>query len=89
MHIHILYPAIIFNKLFMFICPRQVFRGNNRDRNELVGNTIDPPIIARFIQIRVKTYKGYTGMRAELYGCSDGKFVLQYTEIMVFIILTQ
>ena len=54
-----------------------MFLGNNRDRNEIVRNTIDPPIIARFIQIRVKTYKGRMGMRAELYGCTDGKFILK------------
>ena len=51
----------------------QVFDGNNLDRNEPVGNMIDPHIIARFIQIRVKTWKGHTCMRAELYGCTEGK----------------
>ncbi|KAL9955598.1 hypothetical protein ACROYT_G036941 [Oculina patagonica] len=50
----------------------QVFTGNNLDRNEPIGNIIDPPIIARYIQIRVKTWKGYTSMRAEFYGCTEG-----------------
>ncbi|KAL9955596.1 hypothetical protein ACROYT_G036938 [Oculina patagonica] len=50
----------------------QVFSGNNLDRNEPAGNMIDPPIIARFIQIRVRTWKGHTSMRAEFYGCTEG-----------------
>ena len=51
----------------------QVFSGNVLDRNEPIGNIIDPPIIARFIRIRVKTSKGHTAMRAEFYGCTEGK----------------
>ena len=36
---------------------------------------IDPPIIARFVQIRAKTWKGHLSMRAELYGCTEGLLV--------------
>ncbi|XP_068680517.1 uncharacterized protein, partial [Montipora foliosa] len=50
----------------------QVFIGNTLDRNEPVGNTIDPPIISRFLQIRVKTSKGHPALRAEFYGCTRG-----------------
>lgn len=60
-----------FNYLqFSFI---QEFTGNNRDRNEPVGNTIDPPIIARHVQIRVKSFKARPAMRVEFYGCTEGK----------------
>ncbi|XP_029202215.2 uncharacterized protein LOC114966489 [Acropora millepora] len=50
----------------------QVFTGNVQDRNEPVGNTIEPPIITRFIQIRVKTSRGHPSLRAEFYGCTKG-----------------
>ena len=39
---------------------------------------IDPPIIARFLQIRVKTWKGHASMRAEFYGCREGLFTISY-----------
>lgn len=50
----------------------QVFTGNVQDRNEPVGNTIEPPITTRFIQIRVKTSRGHPSLRAEFYGCTKG-----------------
>lgn len=59
--------------LYLALFITQVFTGNNLDRNEPVGNIIDPPIITRFIQIRVKTWKGFPSLRAEFYGCTDGK----------------
>ena len=45
------------------------------DRNEPVGNTIQPPITTRFIQIRVKTSRGRPSLRAEFYGCTKGKLM--------------
>lgn len=53
----------------------QVFTGNVQDRNEPVGNTIEPPITTRFIQIRVKTSRGHPSLRAEFYGCTKGKLM--------------
>ncbi|XP_078346313.1 uncharacterized protein LOC144631689 isoform X2 [Oculina patagonica] len=50
----------------------QVFNGNNLDRNEPVGNNIEPAITARFIQIRPRTWKGHISMRVEFYGCTSG-----------------
>nr|XP_058951355.1 uncharacterized protein LOC131778889 [Pocillopora verrucosa] len=50
----------------------QVFTGNTQDKNEPAGSVIDPPIIARFIKIRVVTSKGHPALRAEFYGCTEG-----------------
>ncbi|KAJ7390439.1 EGF-like repeat and discoidin I-like domain-containing protein 3 [Desmophyllum pertusum] len=48
-----------------------VIKGNT-DHLSSVGRILDPPIIARFIRIRVKTYTGYPSLRVELYGCTSG-----------------
>ena len=50
----------------------QVFTGNTQDKNEPAGSVIDPPIVARFIKIRVVTSKGHPALRAEFYGCTEG-----------------
>ncbi|XP_020615957.1 lactadherin-like [Orbicella faveolata] len=49
----------------------QVLQGNT-DKVHTVGHILDPPIIARFIKINVKTYQEMPSLRVELYGCSDG-----------------
>ncbi|XP_020615959.1 venom prothrombin activator omicarin-C non-catalytic subunit-like [Orbicella faveolata] len=49
----------------------QVLEGNT-DSVHTEGRSLDPPIVARFIKINVKTYQGYPSLRVELYGCSDG-----------------
>ena len=49
----------------------QVLPGNT-DNVHTEGRILDPPIIARFIKINVKTYRGRPSLRVELYGCSDG-----------------
>ena len=52
----------------------KVLQGNT-DKLRTAGLILDPPIIARFIKINVKTYKGSPSLRVELYGCSDGMFI--------------
>jgi len=45
-------------------------------------NTLSPPIIARFIKIKPKTWTNAITLRVELYGCYDG----MYNSIMPSII---
>lgn len=49
----------------------KVLQGN-RDSVHTEGRILDPPIIARFIKINVKTHKGRPSLRMELYGGSNG-----------------
>ena len=60
----------------------KVFQGNT-DYTSIVGRILDPPIIARFIKINVKTYNGYPSLRVELYGCTDGMQFLMFETINV------
>ena len=52
----------------------RVLKGNN-DRNVIVGNILDPAIIARYIRIRPRSWYGHISMRFEVYGCKNGKHV--------------
>ena len=49
----------------------------------MVVNTLDEPIIARYIRIHPVTWYGYISMRIELYGCFSGEIdeVLALTSI--------
>ncbi|XP_078348538.1 uncharacterized protein LOC144633566 [Oculina patagonica] len=49
----------------------QVLQGNT-DNVQTEGRMLDPPIIARFIKINVKTFNWRPSLRVELYGCTDG-----------------
>ena len=49
----------------------KVLQGNT-DYVNSESRILDPPIIARFIKINVKTYSGYPSLRVELYGCTEG-----------------
>lgn len=64
------FSSLAFDPLFVF----QIFLGNANERNEIISNIIDPAIITRFIQIRVKTVRGHPALRAEFYGCTGGTF---------------
>ena len=50
----------------------QVFSGNN-DRYTPVSHDLETPIIARYIRIHPDTWKTHISMRAEFYGCRDGR----------------
>ena len=50
----------------------QVFSGNN-DRYTPVSHDLETPIIARYIRIHPETWKTHISMRAEFYGCRDGR----------------
>ena len=50
----------------------QEFNGNF-DRDSTIGNTLDPPIIARFIKIKPQAWSSRISLRVELYGCHGGK----------------
>ena len=45
----------------------------NRDRNTIVKNTLDQPIIARFLRIYPDDDDYKVGLRLELYGCPIGE----------------
>ncbi|XP_078346319.1 LOW QUALITY PROTEIN: SCO-spondin-like [Oculina patagonica] len=49
----------------------RVFKGNS-DQNSIVINTLDPPIIARYIRLQPVKYYGRMSLRMELYGCRSG-----------------
>ena len=49
----------------------KVLQGNT-DYVNAEGRILDPPIIARFVKINVKTYSGYPSLRVELFGCTEG-----------------
>ena len=51
----------------------QVFPGNN-DRYTTVSHKLKYPITARFIRIHPETWQSHISMRAEFYGCKDGKY---------------
>lgn len=50
----------------------QVFQGNH-DRYTPVSHDLETPIIARYIRIHPETWKTHISMRAEFYGCRDGR----------------
>ena len=56
--------------LFFF----KILQGNT-ENDHAEGHILDPPIIARFIKIIVKTYHVYPSLRVELYGCTDGMYI--------------
>ncbi|XP_069790013.1 neuropilin-2-like isoform X2 [Narcine bancroftii] len=43
--------------------------GANTDGNEVVLNTLTPPVVARFIRVRPQVWMNGIAMRLELYGC--------------------
>ena len=47
----------------------------NKDYVHEVINTLEEPIIARFIRIHPVAWYGYISMRFELYGCYSGEQV--------------
>lgn len=53
----------------------KVLQGNT-DSVHTEGRILEPPIVARFIKINVKTYQKYPSLRVELYGCSEGMYIL-------------
>ena len=52
----------------------QIFTGNS-DRNTLIKHSLKPHIEARYIRFHPRTHSYKAAcLRAELYGCQDGKF---------------
>ena len=45
----------------------------NKNYQSVVVNTLDEPIIARYIRIHPVTWYGHISMRFELYGCFSGE----------------
>jgi len=45
----------------------------NKDSANLVVNTLDEPIVARYVRIHPSAWNGRISMRLELYGCYSGK----------------
>ncbi|KAL9955603.1 hypothetical protein ACROYT_G036947 [Oculina patagonica] len=50
---------------------KQIFTGNS-DRNTVVRNQLDNPVITQYIRIHPKTWKNHISMRTEFYGCKEG-----------------
>lgn len=50
----------------------QIFKGNF-DRYTVVRNTLNKPVITRYIRIHPEEWNGHISMRTEFYGCSKGK----------------
>ena len=51
-----------------------IFTGNT-DRDTVVTNEFDSPVIARYFRLYPQTYYGYMCMRWELYGCSLCEYI--------------
>ena len=58
--------TVLFEKVLM----------GNTDYKTAVGRILNPAIIARFVKINVKSYSGYPSLRVELFGCSDGMWLI-------------
>ena len=58
--------TVLFEKVLM----------GNTDHKTAVGRILNPAIIARFVKINVKSYSGYPSLRVELFGCSDGMWLI-------------
>lgn len=59
-----------FFKIMVYCLSIQNFDGN-RDRDTIVYNRINPPVKARYIQIRPQAWYRHISMRTELYGCLE------------------
>ncbi|KAL9964183.1 hypothetical protein ACROYT_G027778 [Oculina patagonica] len=46
----------------------KVFNGN-KNKNSIVKQTFNPPIVARYIRLRPTAWKGRISLRMEIYGC--------------------
>ena len=57
----------------------------NTNYQSVVVNTLDEPIIARYIRIHPVAWYGHISMRIELYGCYSGEIdeVLTWTSIYI------
>ena len=62
----------------------QVFNGNS-DQNSIVVNTLDPPIMARFIRVQPVKYYGWMSLRMELYGCRSGGNLFVFFKLSLYI----
>ena len=52
-------------------CP-QLFTGNDGDDpNDVVTNEFDWPIAARFVRLYPQDWRGWAGLRWEIYGCDS------------------
>lgn len=51
----------------------------NTNYQSVVVNTLDEPIIARYIRIHPVAWHGYISMRIELYGCYSGEIDKMFT----------
>lgn len=56
----------------VFFLFSQILLGNV-DRHTVIGHTLDPPVIARFVRLHPKAWNILIAMRLELYGCKEGK----------------
>lgn len=60
---------VLTTKILLFF---QVLLGN-MDKETVIGHILDPPVIARFIRLHPKEWRGHIAMRFDLYGCKHGK----------------
>ena len=47
------------------------------DRNTPVYHSLHSPIQAKYLRFHPKTWSGSSCLRAEVYGCQEGKYILQ------------
>ena len=66
------WPSFLKSETVLF---EKVLMGNT-DYKTAVGRILNPAIIARFVKINVKSYSGYPSLRVELFGCSDGMWLV-------------
>ncbi|XP_068671097.1 uncharacterized protein [Montipora foliosa] len=56
---------------------KKIFNANS-DQYSVVRNTLDTPIITRYIRIQPETWNAYIAMRTEFYGCREGNEELDF-----------
>ena len=48
--------------------------GGNIDRNTPVYHSLHSPVQAKYLRFHPKTWTSHISMRAEVYGCQEGKY---------------
>ena len=70
--------------IFAFI---QTLSGNT-ERNKVVGNILEPAIIARYVRIHPKTWQSHIALRFELYGCKEGESFMHVSRAIWFCLVS-
>ncbi|EDO48082.1 predicted protein, partial [Nematostella vectensis] len=54
----------------------------NRDQYSTVTESINPPILARYVRINPRSWYARMCLRAEFYGCATGEKIALHNDYM-------